>query len=472
MKPSQPSTPTLAHSRATDIWDTQLIQKYDLTGPRYTSYPTALKFSEDYSEQDWLSASSTNTEDRLSLYIHIPFCDTICYYCGCNKIVTANRAHAKRYIRYLKQEIEMKAAKLARGPLVDLIHFGGGTPTYLSDDQLQELLEFLRSKFDFADNELECAIELHPQTANEKRLETLASLGFNRVSIGVQDFSADVQRAVNRYNSIEEVKALLASAKEHGYKSRSIDLIYGLPRQSRTSFAETLTQVIALSPDRISIFNYAHMPDLFKSQRQIKANELPPAHEKLEMLHDAILKLANHGYAYIGMDHFAKKDDELYQAQLAGTLHRNFQGYSTHNHKTLHAFGLSAISTIDNHYIQNVKRLDQYYQHLDNNKLPIAKGYVLTRDDELRRYIINTLLCSFELSFEDLQTRFDVNFFEYFSDTQEAISHLIDDRLIEISNNKLVIKPKGRILARSVCKLFDAYARTDVSLSSRFSRII
>lgn len=469
------SNPTpISTSLKDTYWDTRLIQKYDLTGPRYTSYPTALKFDTSYNQNDWLQATkniNTNTA-RISLYLHIPFCDTICYYCGCNKIVTANHAHAVRYLEYLKKEIRMKAAEIPDFVEVDLVHFGGGTPTYLSDEQLQELLQTLRDEFRFADDELECAIEIHPQSVNIERLQNLKSMGFNRLSLGIQDFAEDVQRAVNRYNSKEEVQALIQEIRRLKYKSVSVDLIYGLPLQTPVGFANTLNDIIELSPDRISVFNYAHMPKLFKSQRQINAAELPEAHEKLQILHESIETLRTNGYEYIGMDHFAKHNDELHKAQQSGTLHRNFQGYATHNHSVLHAVGVSAISTIENHYTQNVKKLDAYYRLLDDDRLPIEKGYKLNNDDEIRRDVINTLLCQFELNYAEIENRFGIVFKDYFHDTFADLSHLHQDGLITLSDDGFKILNKGRLLARSVCKLFDAHAEQDESLSQRFSRII
>lgn len=455
-------------------WDTQLIQKYDLTGPRYTSYPTALKFDERYGETNWknISRYQESKPAPISLYLHIPFCDTICYYCGCNKIVTANRVHAQRYLEYLTKEIQLKAAEIPPKSKVDLIHFGGGTPTYLTDDQIKELIDNLKAKFDFVERGLELAIEVHPQTVTKARLHALRELGFNRISIGVQDFSAEVQKAVNRYNSKEEVQNLVNEARSIGFASVSIDLMYGLPLQTAQSFAETLSDVIQLSPDRLSIFNYAHMPHLFKSQKQINESDLPPASAKLEMLHNSINTLSLQGYEYIGMDHFAKRNDKLHKAQQNGKLHRNFQGYSTHNHSVLHAFGVSAISTIHHHYSQNVKRLDDYYQLLDEDKLPIEKGYILNKDDTMRRYVINTLLCHFQINFEYFRRQFGVAFFDYFSDIQADLVHLEKDKLISVNDEGLTILMKGRILARSVCKLFDAYSNKESALSTRFSRII
>ena len=461
-------------------WSTELIQKYDLSGPRYTSYPSALYFEEAYTERDWLNASclinQTKQGDQsakpISLYLHIPFCDTICYYCGCNKIVTANRVHAKKYVEALADEIRLKAALIPQNTQVDMIHFGGGTPTYLSNEQLQMLLETLSNSFQFVAKKPEVAIEIHPQSVDPVRLEKLRNLGFNRISIGIQDFAVEVQKAVNRYSNKNEVETLIKTARDLGYISCSVDLIYGLPCQSSSSFAQTLEDVIALAPDRMSIFNYAHLPEQFKSQRQIDATKLPSPEEKLSILYETIKTLTSSGYAYIGMDHFAKLGDELDLAQKTGTLHRNFQGYSTNNAPVIHGFGVSAISTLHHHYCQNVKTLDKYYELIDQKKLPIKQGYKLNRDDEIRRYVINSLLCHSVLDFATLNTLYGIRFFDYFSNLQQELSILKKDGLIAINDDSLSILPKGRLLARSVCKIFDIYLNSKQATSRRFSRII
>jgi len=302
-------------SKSNQFWDETLIRKYDLTGPRYTSYPTALSFNTQYSEADWrkVARNANDHTNRISLYIHIPFCDTICYYCGCNKVVTANRAHADRYLRYLKKEICLKASQISCSAQVDLIHFGGGTPTYLSDSQLNELIQHIQNKFRLDKTNLECAIEIHPQTVSSERLKAFRKMGFNRLSIGVQDFDPAVQKAVNRYNSKQEVQSIIEQAKSLGFRSTSIDLIYGLPLQTEETVAQTLDDILELSPERLSLFNYAHMPELFKSQRQIDSRQLPEPQEKLRILENCIQTLSENNYQYIGMDHFAKKNDDLAQ---------------------------------------------------------------------------------------------------------------------------------------------------------------
>ncbi|WP_370979222.1 oxygen-independent coproporphyrinogen III oxidase [Agaribacterium sp. ZY112] len=463
------------HNSATEMyWDIELIRKYDLTGPRYTSYPTAPQFESNYKQTDWQHAVERiqDRSQRISLYLHIPFCDTVCYYCGCSKIITANHSHADTYLEYLKKEIQLKAQHINKESLVEQIHFGGGTPTYLSDEQLGDIMQELRSAFSFADDNFECSIEIHPQGMNKQRLHNLKKLGFNRLSLGIQDFDPQVQKAVNRFNSKEEVSSLMKEARELAFNSVSVDLIYGLPLQSRESFQQTLNDIIELDPDRLSLFNYAHMPHLFKTQKQINANELPEPQEKLDILHNSISKLCANGYRYIGMDHFAKEDDELSIAQQNGSMQRNFQGYATHNNGVLHAFGLSAISSLAEHYSQNVKKLEQYYQALDQDTLPIERGYDLNQDDVIRRDVISSLLCNNYLNFSELKDKYNIEFSTYFEDACAPLTELAKDGLIEFNTKELKILDRGRLLARSVCKLFDNYIKKSSDTKPRYSRII
>ncbi|MEJ2669991.1 MAG: oxygen-independent coproporphyrinogen III oxidase [Gammaproteobacteria bacterium] len=465
--------PAVSATPAT-YWDIDLINKYDLTGPRYTSYPSAVQFHTSYGETDWIKACHavrTHHDDHAALYVHIPFCDTICYYCGCNKIVTANRSKAATYLAYLKKEITFKAKHLGANTTVDALHLGGGTPTYLNDDQLNELIQHLRAHFNFTPD-IECAIEIHPQTVSPERIQRLKAIGFNRISLGVQDFDPEVQTAVNRYNTAEEVAALIDAARRAGFRSCSIDLMYGLPLQTVDRFTQTLTRLIALSPDRISLFNYAHLPHLFKTQKQIQTEQLPSAPEKLHILHTTIDALCTHGYEFIGMDHFAKTNDELSIAQRNGHLHRSFQGYSTRGYRVLHAFGVSSISSLANHYSQNAKDLTTYYALLDQDKLPIERGYVLNAEDTLRRHIINRLMCQFHLDIATLNAQFGIDFFTHFAPEIAALKTLQGDGLLSLSPATLTIHERGRLLVRSVCKHFDQYAQNDATERTRYSRII
>ena len=459
-----------------NLWNDALIHKYNMSGPRYTSYPTALQFRDNnhYSETEWLQAvtQSQTINTDVSLYFHIPYCDTVCYYCGCNKIITANRTHAVKYLSYLKKEISQKAQHIGTAQRVTQIHFGGGTPTYLSDEQLEELLDHVNQHFNIDTQNLECAIEIHPQTVNAERLERLRKMGFNRTSLGVQDFNPDVQKAVNRFNSKEEVSAIIDAANRLGFQSTSIDLIYGLPLQTPETFAVTLNDIIELDPDRLSLFNYAHMPHMFKTQRQIDTSQLPEPQEKLQILHQSIDTLRNNGYRFIGMDHFAKHSDELSIAQDNGTMQRNFQGYATGGGTDLHGFGLSSISVLDNQYAQNIKQIDQYYQAIDDGKLPLKKGYVLNRDDEIRRKVINTLMCDFELNNSKLNEEFGIDVETYFEDELQNLQSMQQDGLIEITPISIRVHTQGRLLIRSICQVFDAYSQAAPADTPRYSRII
>lgn len=466
----------------TDIsWDESLIKRHDLAGPRYTSYPTAPQFTADFGANELQTAitRSNQAQRPLSLYMHIPFCDTICYYCGCNKIVTANKKRAQPYLDSLHQEIGMVANSVARGRKVKQLHWGGGTPTYISHQQMRALMEHTKALFEFSEDG-EYSIELHPGTTDAETISLLKEIGFNRLSMGVQDFDPTVQTAVNRFNSVSEVKALVDQARAEQFDSISMDLIYGLPFQSCATLKETLNKVIQLGPDRLSLFNYAHLPHLFKSQKQMDASALPTAQEKLAMLHLAIDTLCSNGYQYIGMDHFAKPEDELCKAQYNGSLQRNFQGYATYGGCDMFAFGVSSISAIDNIFVQNHKDIPSYSKAIDNGELPISKGLQLSADDILRQHIINRLICQFELDFTDIGKQFNITFKEYFSQELTELKPLFEDGLLsEYSSNGLKVSTAGRLLIRRVCMVFDAYlpATQNSSLIAssqqpRYSKII
>ena len=444
------------------LWDQTLIARHDLSGPRYTSYPTAPQFSGAFTAADWHRAMArSNASGRpLSLYFHIPFCDTVCYYCGCNKIVTANKQRALPYLAALHKEIALHAAAVdVTRPVVQL-HFGGGTPTYLSDEQLTELMADIRQQFDLAsDAEGEFSIEIHPQTVTPERLAHLRQLGFNRLSLGIQDFNPAVQKAVNRFNSYAEVAELTQAARQLNYKALSMDLIYGLPLQTLASFSQTLNDIISLRPDRLSLFSYAHMPHLFKVQQQINSYELPAPDVKLQMLHMSIEQLQAAGYVYIGMDHFALPDDELTLAQAAGKLHRNFQGYATHGGCDLLAFGVSAINQLDKTYAQNAKDMPSYLHALDQNQLPLVRGIELTRDDAIRKAVISALICHFECNTATIEQQFHIQFAEYFAEELQGLKPLIAEHLVTLEGQKICVTPRGRLLIRRICMEFDAYLK-------------
>ncbi|EJN07947.1 oxygen-independent coproporphyrinogen III oxidase [Herbaspirillum sp. YR522] len=454
------------HSSSLAGMSNSVLRKMDQRGPRYTSYPTADRFNADFAVTDYLHAvndrRSMGAWRALSLYLHIPFCDTICYYCACNKIVTKNRAKASLYLSYLKREISMQGSLFAGMNQVEQLHFGGGTPTYLSDQQMGDLMAHIRGSFALAPDHVgEYSIEIDPRTVSVERVHSLRAQGFNRLSLGVQDFDAEVQRAVNRIQPEADTLAVMAAARAAGFGSISIDLIYGLPRQNVMSMSQTLAKVIAAGPDRIAVYNYAHMPQLFKTQRQIDESELPSADSKLDMLSLCIRQLTAAGYVYIGMDHFAKPDDDLAIAQRQGRLHRNFQGYSTHSESDLVACGVSAISAVGGSYSQNEKTLDGYYARLENSTLPIARGIRLGMDDVLRRLIIQRLMCNFELSISSLEIAYPIVFRDYFAAEMDMLRALEQDGLIRIEPEWITVEPKGRLLIRNICMVFDRYLKQD-----------
>lgn len=460
------------------VWDEALIQRYNLSGPRYTSYPTAPQFHSGFTTSAWRAAIDTgNRAGRpLSLYFHIPFCITVCYYCGCNKIVTANRQRTEPYLAALHKEILLQSAHVDRTRPVNQMHWGGGTPTYLDDRQMAELMNWIDAEFPLHKHDRgEYSIEIHPQTVTPRRLDHLRALGFNRLSFGVQDFDPEVQKAVNRFNTVAEVADLIDASRTLGFRSLNLDLIYGLPRQSAASFARTLHQIITLRPDRLSLFNYAHMPHLFKTQKQINAAELPEPQEKLRILRNSIEQLTQAGYVYIGMDHFALPDDELALAQKQGSLQRNFQGYSTYGNCDLLAFGVSSISAIDQVFTQSCKNIEAYQTALARGELPMEKGLTLNTDDIVRRRIINRLICQFELKFSTIEAEFGIKFADYFAAELEALQPLHEDGLLTVTSDAIFVSDIGRLLIRNICMIFDAYLNKDAlgnQNSIRYSRII
>jgi len=459
------------------VFDPQIIRRFDISGPRYTSYPTADRFVETFDEKaytSWLARrvdSSVGGVSRpLSLYVHIPFCNTICYYCGCNKIITKDHSRSAKYIEYLAKEFALQAESLSGPRDVVQLHWGGGTPTFLSREETIQLMDLIRSHFNLLPDG-EYSIEVDPRKVDRDNVRLLAEQGFNRMSVGVQDFEPEVQAAVNRIQSIEETKLVIDSAREFGFKSISIDLIYGLPKQNVISFNRTLDEVIKLSPDRLSIYNYAHLPGHFKPQRRINEAELPSADAKMQILQLAIRRLTEAGYVFIGMDHFAKPDDELAVAQRQGRLHRNFQGYSTYAEADLLAFGVSSIGKVGPTYSQNFRTLEEYYAALDNNVLPIMRGLELTSDDMLRRSIIQALMCHFELSIESIEIAHLIKFREYFAAELESLKEMEAAGLLEITDQWINVLPKGRMLVRVIAMAFDRYLR-EARERVKYSKVI
>jgi oxygen-independent coproporphyrinogen-3 oxidase len=469
------TSPVSAAALVSLAFDADLVRKYDGFGPRYTSYPTADRFTESFGPADLVAALSARSElsgepQALSLYVHLPFCDTICYYCACNKVITKDHGRSAKYIRYLGREIRIVAGLLDRASPVRQLHWGGGTPTFLSAEEMTELVRLLRESFRF-DTEAECSIEIDPRKITPGTVALLAKLGFNRMSLGVQDFDPGVQQAVNRIQSEHETRTVLEAGRAHRFRSINVDLIYGLPRQSVASFGVTLDKVLTMAPDRVALYSYAHVPHLFKPQRRIAEAELPHPEAKLATLEQAIDRLTSAGYVYIGMDHFARPDDELALAQREGTLQRNFQGYSTHRDCDLLAFGVSAIGKVGATYNQNVRTLDEYYDRLDRGVLPCFRGFRLEADDLLRREVIGTLMCGSPLDLRAIGSRHGVEFHDYFAPELEALAPLVADGLVDVDATSIAITPRGRLLMRTVAMVFDRYLREQRE-KARYSRVI
>jgi len=455
-------------------FDPDLVRKYDQAGPRYTSYPTADRFHEAFGPADYVQALITRRETRphdpLSLYVHVPFCNTLCFYCACNKVITKDHGRSAKYIRYVAREIDIVSSILESDAPVAQLHLGGGTPTFLARDEMSALVGHLRGAFPFAPD-AEVSIEVDPRKVDPSTIAFLGSIGFNRISVGVQDFDPAVQRAVNRIQSEAETRAVIESARANGFVSVNTDLIYGLPKQTVAGFSTTLDRVIALSPDRIALYSYAHVPHLFKPQRRILLEELPPPADKLAILALAIEKLGAAGYVYIGMDHFAKPGDELARAQDQRKLHRNFQGYSTKPDCDLLAFGISAIGKVGRTYVQNVRTLDEYYDRLDARALPAFRGYLLTDDDVVRRDAISRLMCDFDLPIPEFEARHGVVFHRAFAAELLALAPLAADGLVEISPTLIRVTERGRLLVRTVAMVFDRHLR-EARAAARYSRVI
>jgi oxygen-independent coproporphyrinogen-3 oxidase len=453
-------------------FDANLIRKYDGFGPRYTSYPTADRFHAGFTAANYVDALGARVDEvrPLSLYVHLPFCNTVCFYCACNKVITANRGRSAKYVRYLGREIDLVSSLLEGERRVSQLHWGGGTPTFLAHDEMADLMRMLRDAFPFADD-TEASIEIDPRKVDTGTIAFLRELGFNRVSFGIQDFDPAVQRAVNRIQSEEETRSVVTAARANGFASINTDLIYGLPLQTVTGFAATLDKVIGIAPDRIALYGYAHVPHLFKAQRQIDAGALPQAETKLAILSTAIDKLTCAGYVYIGMDHFAKPGDELALALAEGKLHRNFQGYSTRPDCDLIAFGMSAIGKIGRNYVQNEKTLDAYYGALDQGRLPVFRGYALDDDDVLRRHAIQKLMCEFRLDFAELAETFCIDAREYLAVERVALAPLAADGLVTLTPSAIEVTPRGRMLVRTVAMAFDRHLREARERAS-YSRVI
>ncbi|MBE0472729.1 oxygen-independent coproporphyrinogen III oxidase [Rhodoferax sp.] len=453
-----------------------LIRQYDVSGPRYTSYPTADRFVEAFTAQDYIQALEQRRSGAaafalpLSLYVHIPFCESLCYYCACNKIITKHHDRATAYIDYLSREVDLHIKHIGSSQTVSQLHFGGGSPTFLSDDELRQVMGMLRRNFNLIPNG-EYSIEIDPRTIDHGRLDALADMGFNRLSFGVQDFEPAVQKAVHRVQPAEQVFDLVRAARERGFESINVDLIYGLPEQTPESVDRTMVQIAELKPDRIALYAYAHLPERFKPQRRISSTEIPTAASKVTMLSRSMAALMAAGYVYIGMDHFALPDDSLAVAKRQGRLHRNFQGYSTQPECDMIGLGVSSIGRVGATYSQNAKTLEEYYDFLDQGHFPVVKGLALSKDDLLRRSVIMALMCQGRLAYESIESAYLIKFKDYFAKEMEVLKSQVEEGLVELDDSGIQVTTKGWFFVRAVAMVFDRYLQTDRT-RAKFSKIL
>ncbi len=454
--------------------DIDLIKKYDKPGPRYTSYPTAPHFSEGFSYESYLTSIKENNDSTnktpLSLYFHIPFCDTLCYFCGCNMIISNNRSRIANYVDYIKKEILLLKEHLSNDRVVTQLHWGGGTPTHLSPEEITDLLSFINSNFNISPD-IEASCEIDPRELTFEHLKALRDGGFNRISMGVQDFTHKVQVAVNRIQPEDITRQAVEWVRELGFESINLDLMYGLPHQTLETFGETLEKIIDISPNRIAVFNYAHVPWMKKHMELIRTEDLPTPDVKLQILKHTIETLTNAGYVFIGMDHFAKPDDELAIALNEKKLYRNFQGYSTQAGTDLYALGITSISQFGNIYSQNIKTEQEYFDKVDAGVLPLAKGYLMSEDDVLRRDVIMSLMCDFELQFKTFENKYEINFKNYFSKNLEMVKQFVPDNLVITNDDGIVVTEMGRLLIRNIAMCFDAFLEDDKG-KVRYSRTV
>jgi len=455
--------------QVSQFFDNKLLSKYNTSGPRYTSYPTALEFHDEFNQTDFIKAIEQSPNRELSLYVHIPFCHSLCYYCGCNKVITRHRDKADTYLEYLAQEIASRAP-LFTDYTVKQLHWGGGTPSFLTHTQITKLVDLLKTKFNFADH-VEMSIEIDPREIEMNLAEHLFNLGFNRLSIGVQDIDLKVQQTINRVQSTQFISDFIKHAKQVGFNSINIDLIYGLPHQTIETFTKTLEKADEMDVDRISLFSYAHLPSRFAAQRKLRDEWLPNVQQKFALMKLAIEKLCSYGYDFIGMDHFAKPDDELSIAQKDGTLHRNFQGYTTKGSCDLLGLGVSSISNIGHSFSQNIKELKTYYAAIDNQKHAQEKGVSLSTDDIIRGDVIRELMCNLTVNKQEISERYQIDFDAYFANDLPLLDTFIRDGLLENTSEYIKVDQKARLLIRIICMTFDAYMKQQRN-QQRFSRVI
>jgi oxygen-independent coproporphyrinogen-3 oxidase len=453
---------------------TETLKKYDVSGPRYTSYPTADRFVEAFTQDAYMLALEQRraiaATQPLSIYVHIPFCESLCFFCACNKIVTKHHERSAEYLRYLNREIDLHIEHLGAGQTISQLHLGGGSPTFFSDEELAELMSMLKRNFVFAAGG-EYSIEVDPRTVNEQRLKHLADLGFNRLSFGVQDFDPEVQKAVHRIQPAVQVFSLVEAARRYQFESVNVDLIYGLPMQTPESFKRTLAQVVELRPNRIALYGYAHLPERFKPQRRISEYELPAAADKITMLGSALKAFIDAGYVYVGMDHFALPDDDLAIAKRQGRLHRNFQGYSTQPDCDLISLGVSAIGRVGATYSQNAKTIEEYYDHLNHGRFPVVRGLALSRDDIVRRAVIMAIMCQGALEYEAIELAYMLDFKSYFANEMEALKALEKTDMLVLEEDGLQVTDTGWFFVRAVAMVFDKHLQTDRN-RARFSKIL
>ena len=477
IKPADNSISTAATTNTSYIMPgvtADMLQKYDVSGPRYTSYPTADRFVEAFTEDAYKLALEqrrvAGAALPLSIYVHIPFCESLCFFCACNKIVTKHHERSVEYLRYLNREIDLHIEHLGTGQTISQLHLGGGSPTFFSDEELTELLAMLRRSFVFAPGG-EYSIEVDPRTVDEQRLKHLSELGFNRLSFGVQDFDPEVQKAVHRIQPAEQVFSLVAAARQLKFDSVNVDLIYGLPMQTPESFTRTLNQIVELRPNRIALYGYAHLPERFKPQRRISEYELPAAQDKITMLSSALTAFIKAGYVYVGMDHFALPDDDLAIAKRQGRLHRNFQGYSTQPDCDLISLGVSAIGRVGSTYSQNAKTIEEYFDYINQGRFPVVRGLALSRDDLIRRAVIMAIMCQGALQYESIELAYVIDFKTYFANELELLKEQESIGMVELDNTGLQVTDTGWFFVRAVAMLFDKYLQTDRN-RARFSKII
>jgi oxygen-independent coproporphyrinogen-3 oxidase len=451
----------------------ELIRKFDKTGPRYTSYPTADRFHANFTEQNYqpyLEQRANNPNNPpLSIYVHMPFCEQLCYFCACNKIITKDHARVAEYLQYLDKEMDLVCSYIGSDRKAVQLHLGGGTPTFFSPEELRQLMDMLRKHFDF-EPDAELGVEIDPRTVKDDTLSMLAELGFNRTSFGVQDFDPAVQEAVNRIQPFEMVEKALTESRKANFQSINADMIYGLPKQTVESFNRSLDSLISIAPDRIALYNYAHIPDKIKGQRMIEEGDLPTAEQRLQIFMMSMSRLLEAGYEYIGLDHFAKPDDELSKARLNHTLHRNFQGYTTRASADLIGFGISAISKVGNCYNQSVRAINAYYKRVGEKRLPVERGFALDNDDVMRREIIMSLMCCVPVEFDAISRTYGVEFEKYFAVELSFLKQYEDAGLITLDSNAIRITPKGRLFVRATSMVFDKYLR--MPTTSRYSKLI